>query len=360
MRHIGIDVRLLFQTGVGTYLQNMLHYLPQFAPKNVTFTLYCLPQDAQFVRDTVPHCRVRVTTSLWHSLSEQTQLLSLIQSDHLDLMHFTYFGHPILYRGKSISTIHDVTPLLFTTGKASTKNPLLYSIKKYAFSQALKHQVHHSEAIITPTHSVKEQLIRLYGESVSDKIIPLYEGVSYRLFSEQGDLSRITSPYLLYVGNFYPHKNVYSLIRAFTKSNSHYSLVLAGPHDYFLNRLLATLSDEDKKHLIVKDKPVLSELVSLYKHADALIHPSISEGFGLPLVEAMHFGIPIISSHIPVFQEIVGHSYYSFDPYDERSILCAIQKFEQSKEKKKNIINKEFSFEKMTQQTVDLYTKHAF
>lgn len=359
MKHIGIDVRLLFQTGVGTYLQNLLHYLPTYAPKNIIFTLYCLPQDAQYVKDTIPNSSIRTTTALWHSIGEQTTLLKLIQSDHLDLMHFTYFGHPILYQGRSISTIHDVTPLLFTTGKASTKNPFMYAIKKWGFSQALQHQVRHSEVIITPTHTVKQQLIHIYGDSISDKIVPLYEGVSYRLLSEHVDENIIKTPYLLYVGNFYPHKNVSILIKAFIKSNSSYSLVLAGPHDYFLSRLLATLTDEEKKRLIIQNKPTLRELISLYKNAEALIHPSISEGFGLPLVEAMHFGIPIIASHIPVFQEILGNSYYSFDPYDERSIASAIRTFERSKEKKKNILRSEFSFERMTQQTVDLYINHV-
>jgi glycosyltransferase involved in cell wall biosynthesis len=173
------------------------------------------------------------------------------------------------------------------------------------------------------------------------------------------DTQIVKNPYLLYVGNFYPHKNVHTLIKAFSKSHSPYSLVLAGPHDYFLNRLLSSLSEEERKHLIVKDRPSLSELVSLYKHASALIHPSISEGFGLPLVEAMHFGIPIIASHIPVFQEILRNSYYSFDPYDECSITAAIQKFEQTKEKKKNALPDEFTFERMAQKTVDLYIKHV-
>ncbi len=359
MKNVGIDVRLLFQTGVGTYLQNLLHYLPYFAPKNITFTFYCLPQDAQFVRDTVPQSRIQTTTALWHSANEQTRLLRLIQSDHLDLMHFTYFGHPIFYRGRCISTIHDVTPLLFTTGKASTKNPLVYSIKKLAFSQALQHQVHQSEVIITPSRTVMQQLIRLYGSSISHKIIPLHEGVSYRLLSEDGEGKGLGKPYLLYVGNFYPHKNVEFLIRAFAKSNSHYSLVLAGPHDYFLKRILSSLSEEEKKYLIIRDKLSLRELATLYKHAEALIHPSISEGFGLPLVEAMHFGIPIIASHIPVFQEILRDSYYSFDPYDEYSIMSAIQTFEQSSEKKQYILTDEFSFERMTQKTMDLYIKHV-
>ena len=274
-------------------------------------------------------------------------------------MHFTYFGHPIFYRRNYISTIHDVTPLLFKTGKASTKNPLLYMLKHAAFSFVLHNQVKRSKAIITPTHIVKEQLALYYGNSIQDKITPIYEGVSYRLTSCKEEKKTLDKPYMLYVGNFYPHKNVEFLIRSFAKSGSTYSLVLAGPHDYFLQRILARLSEAEKEHIIIKDKQSLSELVTLYTHAQALIHPSISEGFGLPIVEALHFGLPVIASHIPVFQELLGESHYSFDPFEESSLIHAIQRFEKAKEKKKNKLNEEFSFEKMAKKTIDLYLKHA-
>ena len=169
----------------------------------------------------------------------------------------------------------------------------------------------------------------------------------------------LDNPYLLYVGNFYPHKNVQFLIKAFIKSQSSYSLVLAGPHDFFLNQILNSLSNEDKKRVIVKDKQTLSELTMLYKQAKALIHPSVSEGFGLPIVEAMHFNIPIIASHIPVFQELLGTSHYSFDPFEETSIVNAIHKFESDEIKKKNILREEFSFDRMAKETMDLYLKNV-
>ncbi|MCX6732388.1 MAG: glycosyltransferase [Candidatus Roizmanbacteria bacterium] len=109
----------------------------------------------------------------------------------------------------------------------------------------------------------------------------------------------------------------------------------------------------------MKDKQSINELVTLYKNAEALIHPSISEGFGLPIVEAMHFNIPILASHIPVFQELLGTSYYSFDPFEESSVIDTIHTFEREQEKKKNILRKEFSFDEMTRQTMELYLRHV-
>lgn len=359
MKHIGVDARLLFQTGVGTYLQNLLHYIPAFTPPDIKFTFYCLAQDASFIQKEVPNSTIHTTGALWHSWSEQIDFLRCVNEDNLDLMHFTYFGHPVLYGGKFISTIHDVTPLLYKTGRASTKTSLTYQLKHNAFSYVLNNQTKKSVAIITPTKTVKEQLIHLYGESIQNKITPIYEGVSYRLLEAQAAVRTVEKPYLLYVGNFYPHKNVQFLIQAFAKSNSPYSLVLAGPQDYFLKRILASFSDNEKKNLIIKEKQSLNELATLYKNAAALIHPSVSEGFGLPLVEAMHYGTPIIASHIPVFQELLGTSYYSFDPYDEHSIIKAIHTFTSDTEKKKNILNNKFSFKEMARQTVDLYLQHV-
>ena len=149
------------------------------------------------------------------------------------------------------------------------------------------------------------------------------------------------------------------MIQAFAKSGSQAHLVLAGPHDYFLNRILSSLTKKEKAQVVVKERQSLGELATWYSHAEALIHPSISEGFGLPVVEAMHFGIPVIASHIPVFQEILGESHYSFDPFEERSIAKAIQTFEGDKKKKKNVLKKAFSFDEMARATVNLYLHHV-
>ena len=359
MKHIGIDARLLFQTGVGTYIQNLLHYLDEFNLSHLTFTIYCLPSDVDCVKKELPHSRVVVTKAHWHSLSEQVEFLATINRDNLDLMHFTYFGHPILYSRPSISTIHDITPLLYKTGKASTRSSLIYAVKHAAFSVVLQNQIKKSVAIITPTQTVKEQLLGIYGESFQNKIHAIHEGISFSLLDEKAGERALVGDYYLYVGNFYPHKNVEFLVRAFAKSNSTKQVVLAGPHDYFLKRLLDSLSPHEKKHLIIKEKQTRSELISLYQNATALIHPSVSEGFGLPLVEAIHFGLPIIASHIPVFQELLGTSYYSFDPYEESSFISALQSFESDTVKKVNSIQDDFSFREMTKKTVELYRTHA-
>ncbi len=359
MKHIGIDARLLFQTGVGTYLQNLLHYLPRNVDKSLRFTVYCRKEDEVAIHKMTPQVKTQVTTALWHSWAEQVDFLRQLQKDSLDLMHFTYFGHPIFYSGRFISTVHDVTPLLYKTGRASTKHTLTYALKHSVFSYVLKNQVERSVALITPTHTVKEQLIQRFGSRLKNKIVPIYEGVSFQFEHEKPSKRPISSPYYLYVGNFYPHKNVQFLIRAFAQSNSNRVLVLAGPNDFFLKRILSELNDDEKKLIILREKQSVNELATLYTHADALIHPSISEGFGLPLVEAMHFKTPIISSCIPVFRELMGEVKFGFDPYSEHSFISAITRFENQSDIKREEENPQFSFKVMAQKTVELYLAHA-
>src|SRR3989344_8561226 len=129
MLNIGIDARLYGQTGVGVYLKNLLYYLEKNAADKLLFYIYLLPQDYAVVNFNSINFKKRLVHSSWHSFSEQIEFPGILLKDNLDLMHFTYFSYPVFYRRKFVATVHDLTPLLFKTGKASTKNSLIYGIK---------------------------------------------------------------------------------------------------------------------------------------------------------------------------------------------------------------------------------------
>lgn len=357
MKKIGIDARLLFQTGVGTYLQNLLHFLPQFTSSNNSYYIYCLPKDVDAILSYSSRYIPRPSPFLWHTVSEQIGFLAALQKDSLDLMHFTYFGHPVAYLRPFVSTIHDITPLMYRTGRSST-NCVSYWVKKAIFRYVFQNQLIKSKAIITPTHTVKEQLIRLYGDRWGAKIMHINEGISYRHLKESQDREKNKGDYYLYVGNVYPHKNVQALIQAFLKSGSQKKLIIAGPSDYFTHALQSTLPASATKQVQFKINISLKELQTLYAGATALIHPSLSEGFGLPILEAANYSLPIIASGIPVFREILGTSYYSFDPYDIQSIVHAIHTFEDSVIKKCPVLRQKYSFRHMAEQTHKLYEKY--
>ncbi|OGK09903.1 hypothetical protein A2767_01775 [Candidatus Roizmanbacteria bacterium RIFCSPHIGHO2_01_FULL_35_10] len=382
MLKIGIDARLYGQTGVGVYLRNLLFYLKKNVKTNFLFYIYLLPQDYDKVDFKNKNFIKKLVYSPWHTFSEQLEFCKVLYKDNLDLMHFTYFSYPVLYKRKFIATIHDTTPLIYKTGKASTKSAFLYELKFQVFKFVISQQIKNAKLIITPTYTVKKQLTDFFGKKYSPKIKAVFEGVDYELINEanrhSGEFAELggrlqnrsfeqrfrtsrndESRFFIYIGNFYPHKNVENLIEAFSKVKTDAKLILIGPDDYFSQRLFQSINRlKQNKRIFFYHNPNKEDLVFFYKNASALIHPSLSEGFGLPIVESMYFNLPIIASNIDVFKEILGKKYISFNPKDLLDIAEKIKLFQKS-EKKIDYGNfgKKFSFGKMAKQTLEYYNQ---
>lgn len=151
--------------------------------------------------------------------------------------------------------------------------------------------------------------------------------------------------YFLYVGNAYPHKNLEMLIRAASRVAAR--IIFVGRDDYFYRRL----------H--IKPKKVTDEeLSNLYEHAEALVFPSRMEGFGLPALEALAHGCPVIASDIPVFHEILGDIPKYFDPHDEEALVECLKNpplRSQSFQEKAAKVVRTYSWQKMAKKTLSVY-----
>lgn len=360
MKRIGIDARLYSQTGVGNYIANLLSCLQQILPKNILVYVYMMGKYTGEVKFKNSNFIIRKADFKWHTFSEQLSFAKMLYQDELDLMHFTYFSYPALYRRQFISTIHDVTPLYFKTGKASTKSALIYEVKHFFFRIIIENQVRNARAIITPTQTVKQQIGERFGEKYLAKIYPIYEGVNEKLIEAKENKSLVAGfpkEFFIYVGTFYPHKNVEKLIEAYSRVKTETRLILIGPDDFFEKRLrLLVKKLKLEKKIIFYLNPSLVDLVFFYKNAQALIHPSLSEGFGLPLVEAAYFDLPIIASNINVFKEVLENNYLQFDPNDIDDIQDKIEQFigNEAEFNYAKIIKK-YSFEEMTRFTLAIY-----
>ena len=178
MKKIGIDARLYFQTGVGVYLRNLLFHLQKNPPKDFTFFVYVLREDSDRIIFKGDKFVKREVIDKWHSAGEQYNFLNEIRKDNLDLMHFTYFGYPVLYEKPFVATVHDLTHLFFKSGISSTKSPFIYNFKHFVFRFVLKCQIRNSKYIITPTKTIKSQIGETFGDKYFDKIFPIYEGLN--------------------------------------------------------------------------------------------------------------------------------------------------------------------------------------
>lgn len=365
MTRIGIDARLINQTGVGVYTRNLLKNLEDMIFQFQVY-VYLKKEDAKKIQFSNKLFVKKIADYHWHSFDEQYKFFNQLSKDNLDLMHFTYFSYPILYKRNFIITIHDLIPLTHSTGRASTLNPILYNVKQFGYKLALKSGIRNSRTIITPTETVKNTIVKHFGPAVKSKIQVTYEGFNEELLHapENQYLSdKIPHPFFIYVGNFYPHKNVERLIEAFRLVNKNYSLILVGPRDYFAQRLRENIPHQDLSRIIFYHNPSIADFVYLYKHTVALIHPSLAEGFGLPLIEASYFSCPIIASDIPVFKEILGEHYVSFNPRSTHDIAEVINSFVSQLDNKamqnyflpKDHITHTFTFRAMTMQTLRIY-----
>ncbi len=359
MKKIGIDARLYNQTGVGTYLKNLLFYLDKKKLNNL-FYVYLLKKDFENVNFKNKNIIKRIADYKWHSFSEQTSFLKTLLQDNLDLVHFTYFTFPVFYPKKFIITIHDLTPILFKTGKASTKNIFIYYFKYLIFKILFFISIIRAKIIITPTYTVKKQLMDyLKLRNLDKKIKVFYEGISFQLLEKKiidDNFSKKFKNFFLYVGNFYPHKNVENLIKAFVRLKNNNQLVLIGPEDFFTKRLGKFINKLNDKRIILLKNLSREKINWFYKNCLALIHPSLSEGFGLTLVEVAYFQRPIIASNIEVFKELWRDNYLSFDPKNISDIKEKIEFFIKNRPKfDYSKILKNLSFQKMTEETVKVY-----
>ncbi len=334
---IGIDGRLIKETGVGRYTKNLFrHLLTITGSQKYNYDLF------------QPKIR-------WHSLAEQIFLPLWLLFKNYDLVHFTYFSLPIFYPKKFVVTIHDLIPWHFSTGKASRLPLFFYRLKHFFYRVVLWIGARRAQKIIAVSQTTKEEIIE-HLKIKAEKIKVIYEGVAKNF-----QLKKRKS-YFLYVGNAYPHKNLESLIKAFQKIEN-YKLILVGPKDYFYQRLEKEFSNN--KNIVFYGPAEEQQLISLYQQAQALINPSLMEGFGLPGLEAMACGCPVICADIPAFKEIYQNAAIYFEIKEGKMIKKireAINKFLAMTEKdKKDLIFKgkkqaeKYSWEECSRQTLEVY-----
>lgn len=362
---IGIDARLYSQTGVGRYIRNLIDQLKIIDTKN-SYVIFLNSKDYKgFVLPSVGWEKRKVDIH-WHSLAEQILLPNILLKEKCDLIHFPYFSTPILYSGKFVITIHDLIMNHFSTGYASSLPLPLYKLKFIFYRLIMQAALKKSAKIIAVSKATKQEIKNHYSMPDS-KISVIYE--ASEITHETEDVSRNNlsdKKYFLYVGNAYPHKNLETVISAFKKISDNYKnvqLILVGGKDYFYTRLLNKIMEQKIPNIVLRVSVSDNELIYLYKNAVGLILPSFMEGFGLPAVEAMTLGCPVIASKIPSLTEVCGQAATYFNPLDSdelREIIIQYLENADPKIRTKQIQlgckqSKKYSWEKTAKETLQTY-----
>jgi glycosyltransferase involved in cell wall biosynthesis len=364
---IGIDARLWNETGVGRYIRNLVWQLAQIDKTN-DYVLFVSQGfkigELGFKSD---KWKIVPTDIRWHTVDEQLVFHKVLENEALDLVHFPYFSIPILYNKPYVITIHDLIINHFPTGKASTLPFPFYYFKRFGYQYVIKQAAKKAKKIITVSNATKNEIVDHLKVS-KEKIVVTYEGIDSLLQSGKG-LPRFArndvEKYFLYVGNAYPHKNLERLVDSFAILHEKYSdvkLILVGQKNYFYNQIAESVRKKGlEESIILTGKVDDRELASLYKNAQALIFPSLMEGFGLPGLESMQAGCLVLASKTPALKEIYEDAAVYFDPLNPQNMSDTMQKVLENpavfKEniKKGQAQTKIFSWAKMAKETLAVY-----
>lgn len=344
-KRIGIDARFYgpLGKGLGRYVQEVVDGVIKTDERNHYVIFLCAENFNDF-KITSERVKKVLTAARWYSLSEQILMPYYIWREKLDLVHFPHFNVPVFCPVKFIVTIHDLILTKFPTTRATTWGPIMYKLKNLGYKITIWLAVKRAKKIIAVSRFTKNDIMENFKIN-PDKVTVTYEGIAdFNKDKKENNNNdketllgyNIISPYLLYVGSAYPHKNLDGLIRAFRKIKEkipQIKLVLVGKEDYFYNQIKKGAADLGLWKNNNPDSSVIfpgyipdADLKIVYRNAIAYVFPSFYEGFGLPPLEAMANGCPVASSNKASMPEILGEAAAYFNPEDEDEMVAAIAK----------------------------------
>jgi glycosyltransferase involved in cell wall biosynthesis len=343
--------------GIARYVYELLRGL---STRDTGFEYFVLvTRDSPLLLETWPsQFKFQVVRSGWISFREQIEIPRLLKQNAIDLLHAPSFVAPLLVPCRMIMTIHDLNHLVL---------PQFYTpLHQLYYRVFVKSCIARSAYILTVSHFSKQEIMRTLGLE-NEKVFVTYNGVSdsYKPVTDKNELAYVREIYelpeefILCVSNNKPHKNVHQLVRAYCLSNLTIPLVLATPVD---RALLSLAESFGKKHLIYFSKFIAEEhLPAVYSLTRLFVYPSTYEGFGLPPLEALCCGAPIVVARSSSLPEVVGDNAIFADPHDHHDIAKALERGISSpvthhlapetmaKHRAK------FSWDRMTEQTLALY-----
>jgi len=381
---IVIDGRLygLENAGLGRYVMNLVNELEKLDKKN---DYDILLRKKYFKALKFENKRFRKVLADYRHYSLKEQIILPLQLIKLkpDLVHFPHFNVPILWWGRQIITIHDLIMHQSRGAGATTRQKPVYWLKHLVYRFLVWLAVKRAKKIIVPSQYWQKELAKKYRLPLR-KIKVTYESVDkkWQAFKKTDGQSKkvlkkykLKKPFIVYTGNLYPHKNVNNLLKALVEYHQIYAhqkkpnlfLTVVCARSVFYQRFLEKVKKMGLKNFVNLAGFVSDEdLPFIYSQAEAFVLPTLIEGFGLPGLEAMSTGCPVLASGIPVLKEVYGKAALYFDPYDEKDIARKIKEIIENSKQKNRLIKagfnqiKKYSWQKMAQETMTLYEEVLF
>jgi glycosyltransferase involved in cell wall biosynthesis len=327
---IAIDARKLRDYGIGTYVRNLLRQLARQDPAT-EYLLICNEPDCGIASQLGPNFRAVPDKAAGYSVREQFSVPLDLRREQADLFHAPHYVLPPLTPCRAVVTIHDCIHLRFPQ--------YLPSRLGYAYARAsLWAATHRAARVITVSEASKRDILR-YFRVPESRIDVIYNAIDDRYWQEPAaeDMERVreryqlTAPFVLYAGNIKPHKNLERLIDSFHLLRHErpdlkdvQMLIIGDEISKYATLRRAVHRHKLHKHVRFFGFVPDQTLAALYRLADAFVFPSLYEGFGLPPLEAMASGTPVITSNVSSLPEVVGDAALMIDPYEPQAIAEAM------------------------------------
>jgi len=321
---IGIDARKLHDFGIGTYIRNLVRHLSRL-DRETEYVLLCRPGDAESLATLGPNFRAVAETSGNYSVTEQWRIPLALKRERITLFHAPHYVLPPLVQCRSVVTIHDCIHLMFPQ--------YLPSWVAHGYARAsIEMAARRATRVLTVSESSKRDILR-FVDADPAKIDVIYNSYDERFGLEprEEDVVRLRERYqlqdrfVLYAGTVKPHKNLERLIEAFhlvrRQGFDDLKLVMIGD-EISKYAALRRAVHTHQLHKYVRFLGFLPEetLAIMYRLAGLFVFPSLYEGFGLPPLEAMASGTPVVTSNLSSLPEVVGDAAVLVDPYDPQAI----------------------------------------
>lgn len=329
---IGIDARSLSSpkpTGVGLYLLNILQQLEALEREKKSKNKFYLYSNKDFAQgddlDKEIFTKVVVPFKIG-SLWPYVRLKKIVKKSDLDVFWGPQHVLPKKVRGvKYLLTVHDIALLI---------NPAWGSfVNNFQFKHFVKSSVKRADKIIAVSNATKNDLVTVLNCD-PNKIDVIYNGVNRETFvdnpDELYDKFKIAGKYFLYLGTIEPRKNIANIVKAYNEYRAAHAdrselLVLAGGLGWKYEPILDTINSSPYKNDIKMVGYLNKEEKNLfYKNASAFLFPSYYEGFGIPIAEAMQWGVPVITSNSSSLPEVAGDVGYYIDDCDDYKQLSSL------------------------------------
>lgn len=361
MKKIVIDAREL-RTTSGRYVERLIHYLQKVDKEN-SYTVLLTPKDFSGWNPLSPNFKKDVCPYKEFTFAEQIGFLKQIKKLDADLVHFPMVQQPVLYKGRVVTTMQDLTTIRF---RNPTKNWLIFTVKREVYKWVNKRVAKKSAQILTFTEFVKQDIVN-YCHVNPDKITAVHLSADTISDNTEPIKGLEGKQFIMYLGRPLPHKNLPRLIDAFEKLQKKFPnlyLVLAGKKDELYQKIEADVHKRDISHVIFTGFVSEGQLKWLYQNTAVYAFPSLSEGFGLPGLEAMkNAAVPVASSNAACLPEVYQDAALYFDPLDIDDIVDKISQLLTDKKlaaeygQKGTELVKGYSWQRMAEQTLAVYKK---